>query len=118
MTRDLMRLIDQRADWHLANWARWMRTCEVGIGYPHASAGLSSGGLVSGDDSFDHMADEADRQTAKIADAAINELDPRSQCAISNVYLASVFRFRGDIGEVFQAAAEEFWRRAKRKGLA
>jgi hypothetical protein len=55
MTRDLMRLIDQRADWHLANWARWMRTCEVGIGYPHASAWLSSGGLVSGDDSFDHM---------------------------------------------------------------
>lgn len=110
---DPVSLIDQKIDWHLKNWAQWMRGYQVGIGYDHASAVVSS----TASQTFDDMVVAADRQNAKVADACISSLPPIYQGAIYNVYLASVFRFRGDPNDVFVAAANAFWELAQKKGL-
>lgn len=116
---DLFSLIHPRADWHLDNWRKWMKTYQVGQGYPHASAFLQSGG-ISGEDEFEVMCQSADRHAAKVSDSIIDSLkllDHRYPLAIFNVYLARVWTYRGDPGEIFAKAVEEFWSRAQRKGL-
>lgn len=116
----LFSLIDPRADWHMENWRRWMRSCEAGKGYPHKSAGLASGGSAGGEE-FDCMCEEADRHAAKVSDSIIDGLkllDQRYPLAIWNVYLGRVWTYRGDPKTLFIEAADIFWRRAQRAGLS
>lgn len=115
--RDVKDIIDPRADWHLDNWRDWMRMDRYGNGFPKSSHIFASGG-ISGEDAFDCMVESADKQTAKLADAVISDLEPRYQCAIHNVYLGSVWRFRGDPAAIFVDAVAEFWGKARRLGLS
>lgn len=110
---DLNRL-DRGADHHLRNWARWMRSCEYGIGYRDRAQMLTG----CGSDTFDDMLDRQDRTDARIADAVIESLDVLHKCAIHNVYMNSVFTFkRLDPLVVFLDAAEAFWAKAQKRGL-
>jgi hypothetical protein len=74
-----------RVEWHLYNWARYMRTG----GY----AGLSLPGRASGQigishaADFDQLADNADRIAAKTCDSVIRDLKPLEQKAIRCGYL-------------------------------
>jgi hypothetical protein len=106
-------LIDRAVDYHLRNWARWMRICDVGKGYDHKSAVLTGYGA----DTFDEMVERQDKIDAKIANACIESLAMHHQCAIHNVYLADVWRFRGDPVDVFVEAAGLFWVIAHKRGL-
>lgn len=106
-------MIDPAADWHLKNWARWMRNYEVGIGFKHRSVAL----VGYGSDTFDDMLEEKDRWDAKIANAVIGSMDMIHQAAIHNVYLADVWRFRGDPITIFLEAADLFWKMGQRRGL-
>lgn len=121
MRRDeLLSMVNPRADWHLENWRRWMKSCEVGKGYPRRSAALASGGSAGGEE-FDCMCEEADRHAAKVSDSVIDSLkllDQRYPLAIWNVYLGRVWTYRGDPGAIFAQAVEQFWSRAQRHGLA
>ena len=105
-----------RADWHLRNWADWMRIPDIRTGYPTHSAGFSCGG-ISGEDAFEHLCDQADNYAAHVSHGIIQSLDARMQCAIENRYLRSVWRFRGDPEEVLAQAVQMFWLRALSKGL-
>ena len=109
--------INPRADWHLDNWARWLRTFYYGKGYPGRSAGLSCGG-ISGTEAFDHLCDEADKQAAKITDTIVGDLSDQHQSAIFTVYTASPGRNRGDPLNILADAIGEFWVRATRQGLS
>jgi hypothetical protein len=106
--------LDRGADFHLRNWAQWMKGYEVGIGYGNKSAVVQS----PTSSSFDEMVYRMDRQNAKIANAIIDSMTPVQQGSIHNVYLASVWRFRGDPIDVFVGAAAKFWEMAQRRGLS
>lgn len=110
-------MIHSRADWHLDNWRKWMRGYSYSSGYPTRSSMFNSGG-ISGDDAFDNLCQDADTQAARIIDSIIDGLEQRQQCAIHNIYLASVWRFRGDPVEIFCDAVEQMWRKAQVRGLA
>lgn len=109
-------LVPARADFHLVNWAEFRRR-DGHIGYPSRSSGFSSGG-ISGDDSFEHMCEDADIRSALIADAVIDGLPVIYRVAISHVYEASVWQFkRCSLEDVFVMAVDEFWKMALRRGI-
>lgn len=106
------------AEWHLQNWAKWMRAASMRLGYPSKSAGLQCGG-ISGEDAFDHMCEEADSYAAKASDSSIESLAPREQGVIHHFYLHAVYRFRGQrpTREMLEEATKLFWREAQKRGL-
>lgn len=116
----LRRLVPKRPDWHLHNWGLWVRGEKVTDGFDEESCGFVGGGY------FWDFDEECERNYAAIA--AINDTiltdmqqDPRWQnefTAIQIVYANSTFRFnRLSIEELLIAGAEEFWRRARARGL-
>lgn len=107
-----------RAHWHLLGWAERIRSWAPNIGYPGRAAGLSTGG-GSGDDSFEHLCEEADGYAARTCEAIIDNLpDPRHRSVLSHVYLASVWRFRNPVDELLREALDAFWARARGQGLS
>lgn len=76
---------DDRVEWHLLNWRRWMQTGEfAGLGL----SGRASGGIgISHSADFDQLADGADRNVAKMVDAIIRGLKPLEQKALRCRYL-------------------------------
>ena len=102
-----------RASWHLENWADYMHTGAVVQGYKRKVSLFASGNSHS----FEDLTDAVDNQTARDSDTVIGDMPPRLSCAIHNVYLASVWRFRGDFENTFKEAIKDFWDRAERKGL-
>ena len=107
-------LVDQIADYHLSNWARWMRQYEERIGYDHESAVI---GNYTASTSIDDMYDSKDKNDAKISNAVIESLQPIQQVAIHNVYLNSVWRYKGDLNAVFVEAVARFWEMGQKRGL-
>ena len=108
-----VRLEYPRAGWHLENWADYMHTGAVVQGYKRKVCIFNT----ASSHTFEDLTDAVDIQTARIADTAIGDMAPRLSCAINNVYLASVWRFRGDFEATFREAIEDFWNRAEKKGL-
>ena len=107
-------LVDQIADYHLSNWARWMRQYEERIGYDHESAVI---GNYTASTSIDDMYDSKDKNDAKISNAVIESLHPIQQVAIHNVYLNSVWRYKGDLNAIFVEAVAKFWEMGQKRGL-
>lgn len=89
-----MRMTDERLDWHLANWAEYMRPrqSDYGRGY----SGRASGGMgQSGSRDFDTMVEAADSDCARAVDAIIcGSCTPIEQCAVHHYHLGAVFRFQ------------------------
>ena len=104
---------DQRLDFHLGNWARWMRSGEHVQGYKHGAAGCVGGGY-SGD--FDDMVLAADRRSAAIMDSLIQDLPPAQVCAIHTTWINSVWRFK-DYEATYQRACDNLLVGMNRKGL-
>ena len=91
-----------------------MRDYEERIGYDHESAVV---GNYRSNTSIDDMYDAKDKNDAKISNAVIESLTPIHQVAIHNVYLHSVWRFRGDLNAVFVEAVARFWEMGQKRGL-
>lgn len=72
---------DARLDWHLDNWARWMRSGTLGRGLPTKSPGLRS---VGGRD-FEDMVTDVDVRLARSLDAIVDSLPPAERIAILRV---------------------------------
>lgn len=75
-------------DWHLRNWAAWMRTGGIALGY--SACGCRAGGVV-GD--FDDMVQTSDRVCAMALDSVIEGLAPVESAAIYHTHLYAVYRF-------------------------
>ena len=103
--------IDPGADWHLRNWARWMRVYDVGLGFRNRTAGLESGRMSS---TIEDWEIDADRQSARVADAAIGSLCRAHQKAINHAYLAAR---HAEQGVDFLDAVARFWELAQKRGL-
>lgn len=103
---------------HLRLWAdaqrRWSPASM--LGYPPASAGFSSGGVVSAD-AWEDLEDEVDSHTVAAVDAIIDSLQPIHRAAIMHQYLAAVFRARRSLDEVLEEATVEIERQGRAKGL-
>ena len=103
-------------DWHLRNWARWMRHPGLDLGYPKKSSGLESG-YVSGSDGFDILCEEADEVSAVTLNAIIDGLPQDESSAISHKYLHAVYRVRDYNGSLLRAISK-IWRGMLSRGIA
>lgn len=79
-----------RLDWHLDNWARYMRVGGNPTGVKISSL-YGSGGTVSSDAEFDIMADGVEKELAKKFWGCIKSLTPPQQTAIDHVWLGASF---------------------------
>ncbi len=102
-------------DWHLRNWADWMRSGDGNLGYPHAACGCRGNGF-HGD--FDGLLEESDRTCAIALNAAIDDLPPIETAAIYHTYLYAVYRFpRGALDAALTRARAALVTKMNRKGL-
>jgi hypothetical protein len=76
----------ERLEYHLENWAHWMRSDREQLGYPRRSLMIATGGGSSVDE-FEIMCDQADAQCAKQMDALIDSLKPPQKVAINHHWL-------------------------------
>lgn len=109
MDRDI-----SRADWHLENWARYLRGRYVRLGYPPRVPLLSNGGAS---EDFDSMCEDSDRVSARACDAVIEGLPEIEQRALSTVYLGTVFRFPADPNAIAEATKPAVYRELQRRGI-
>ena len=105
----------QRLDWHLSNWARYMRTPSNELGYPSVSIPFESGG-GAGLDAFEIMCSDADTSSAIALDSMIDSLLLAQQLAISHVWLASVFRLR-DLDTHYELALTNLLHLSDKRGM-
>ncbi len=103
-------------DYHLKNWAYWMRHPGIKLDYPSKSAGFITGG-VSGVDGFDHWADGCDSEAVIIINRLIDDLEPDESAAINHIYLRAVYRLR-DPESSFERAIGKIFRGMVKEGLA
>lgn len=91
-------------EWHLENWARWMRGGGEPEALPHEASGLQN---YSSFDAEPWGAWEAlDERLAQQVNAAVNDLAPAEQAAICHAYLHAVYRFPRDNYEAVLASAK------------
>lgn len=113
--QELRRLVDQRADEHLANWGRWRRGNDGPDGYNQCSAGFVGGGYSK--DSED-IREDSESGNAEICDAVIGDMLLNHRIAIQHVYECAVWQFRRlAISDLIIEATTDFWERARLKGL-
>lgn len=105
-----------RVEWHLWNWARYMRTG----GYAGLSiSGRASGGIgISHSADFDQLADLADRSSARACDAVIRDLKPLEQKAIRCAYLGEDWTRPEHEGAVLVVAKESVRLGLNKRGVA
>jgi hypothetical protein len=106
-------------DFHLDNWARWMRQNEGPEGLPSTA----SGGLVGNKYSWDPDASPAyaklDSWLAEHADEAIKALSPAERAALYHAYdLTAVWHFpRGNYDELIGSARAKVRDTLLRRGV-
>lgn len=83
------RMTDDRLEWHLWNWSRWMRGGKVTVGFQKETVGMFSGASAH----FDDMADANERRLASICDVVVTGLPYSHYAAISNKHLYTVYKF-------------------------
>ena len=87
-------LIDQRVDYWLIQWARWIRQYRPNLGYPTRSPGLITGGESQRWDDYDEDSTRDAWQTnCEALDTLIADLPPSQGAAIRSVYIGEVWRF-------------------------
>lgn len=103
-------LSDERLDWHLENWTRWMKSGGVSLGY----ARMYQVGRMD----FEAMCHAVDRWAARVVDAAIDSLAPADRAAVYHRHLAAIFRFpRESVDAVYRRARERLKIDLSRRGL-
>lgn len=112
------------AEWHLQNWARWMRREDaVTKGYPDKSVGFSASQAV-GADYWEITCDNEDEKSAGICWTIIkDDLAPMHSAVIQNIHLASVYRMArvktmAEMLALYEEAVKAFWRKAQSRGLS
>lgn len=106
-----LELDDRRLDELLGLWARWMGSSQPyrELWYPDGACGCVGGGYSQ---TFEDLVEAGDLRAAEAVDGAIESLSPSQRCAVMHVHLYAVFRFRGEVEEIYLDA-----RQALRVGL-
>jgi hypothetical protein len=104
-----------RVDFHLFNWARYMRTGSyAGLSLPgRACAGMG----ISHSADFDQLADQSDRVAARAVDAIIRDLKPLEAKAIRCSYLGEEWTSKLQEAAVLVVAKESVRAGLARKGM-
>ena len=114
----LRQLVPIEVDRNLSIWGAWRRGGQYVQGYPTHSTFLENLGGCASADASDHVYEAQNNWRAEVADAVIDALTIQHKIAISHVYEAAVWQFnRLKIEDVIVDAANEFWGKAKTKGL-
>lgn len=100
-----------RVEWHLLNWARYMRTGDK-LRPLRAMSRITGAGP-----NVDDMHDGCDLSAAMQVDAIIRDLSVVEQCALHHTYLDAAYRFR-DYEAALLSAKSKVLDGINRKGLA
>lgn len=101
-----------RLDWHLQNWAEWMRSGST----THLRCATMRG--ASGSADFDDMVQGEDRRVAKVVDACIGDLSQVEQCALRNKHLGELWRAnREPIAIAYERARLRLSGQLRRRGV-
>ncbi len=106
MTRD-------RVEWHLGNWGQWMAGGNRGSGYSFQTPGMVSGNSQS----FEDLAESADRFAAIATDACIAALESRQQAAIHHIYLDAVWVHQTPVDWAYDSAVDRLQASLAGRGL-
>lgn len=93
-------------DWvesYLSDWARWIRVPDVGLEAPAEASGFIGGGYGGGGIS-DQWESQAAAKAITVVDVAIDDLLPAERASVYHVHLHAVYRFRGDVRTIYEAA--------------
>ena len=105
----------ERVEWHLWNWAKWMRSGANKQAAPRESSGLTSGGASQ---NFDDMVEAVDRRVAATMNVIIDDLPPAQGAAIHHEYLRAVYGFpRGNFDALLIEAKAGIGRGLAKKGV-
>ena len=107
---------DDRTDWYLYTWERWMRGSKtMRLAFPsRASGGMGSSGSLD----FDQMADAAEIRCAEATDSCIDELQGRDRMAIYATHLAGQWTpYAPDLPHCYANAKQELGRRLDKHGM-
>jgi len=77
----------------LSNWAEYMKTGGVKLGYPSKSLGISSGGQ-SVVNAFEHECEVQDENAARIMDTLVHDLPSNQRGVIYHHWLGCIIRVR------------------------
>ena len=101
----------------LEDWAAWVRSYRMNIGWRSRSVGMESG-YCSKD--FDSMLSDVEDELFRKVDAAINDLPPAQCAAINRCYgICAVFRFpRMNYQQLLLEAHESLLVSVSKKGIA
>ena len=107
-------MTEDRVDWHLANWARWMRDGHVGTGY----SSRASGGIgQSSNSDFESMCKNADNRCAFAVQAVIDGLSDAKRCALHHEYLHAVYLLKWPLDVALREARYLVGRDLDRRGI-
>lgn len=109
-------MTEQRLDWHLWNWANWMRR-DAGVvrGYAgRASGGLRGNGTTG---AFEEECYAVDLRCARAVDAAIEGLPSPEKVAVYHYNLGALRHGVIGIGDVYDEARERLRKELTRRGI-
>jgi len=104
-----------RIEWHLHNWAEYMRRPTHKLGYPSKSLCLSSGGS-SGADEFEIMCDNADASSAQAIDSIIDSISQPQRIAVNHEWLKTNHHYPTHLMD-YDEAIQSISRIADKRGL-
>lgn len=95
-------MTDDRLSWLLDLWRDWVRRPDHrhALGYPSTAAGIR---FRAGQD-FESMVTDVDQTQALAVDAAIDSLPPLERTAVHHVLIASEYRAREPLQDVYLRA--------------
>jgi hypothetical protein len=108
-------MTDDRLSWLLDLWRDWVKRPDHRheLGYPSTAAGIR---FRAGSD-FDSMVDNVDNSQAMAVDAAIDSLPPLERTAVHHVLIASVYRAREPLQDVYLRARVSLKISLNRRGI-
>ncbi len=110
-------MTDDRLSYLLDLWAEYMRGELGGNGMPDGYGSRAHVGSSTASKAWDAMVNDIERWQAEAIDACIDDL-PMNECAaVHSVKLASVWRLREPIDDVYLRAREGLKAGLKRRGV-
>lgn len=110
-------MTSDRVEWHLWNWAQWVRrfTGHVGMGWRKAACGMG----YSGSSDVDAMTEVADIRCAKATDAAVDSLPLCQRRAVHTWHMGAEWTDDDvQLSLAYHAAVDDIGRRLERRAIA
>src|SRR5258708_17853975 len=106
--------VDNRVEWHLRNWGRWMRSGRAVSGFPHRACGCTSWGDAWDDDT---VLENSERVSARAVHAIVEGLPLEERLALNCRYLAARYPALHSYADALVAALDHVGAGLRKRGI-